>query len=201
MGKCAQIPFTSGLMRAMEGRFPPSVLRIRWWWWGVPGCCWRNRTAAGALRPDRDGGAGDRGGTHRFWLGALIARPRSTFQAGISFLVSSWLGLLFPRRRQRSFRLRPRRMLLIYPLRWPLILAGCGHRGLVSNVTQDLTQLGRPLEQAAADGPGLSSPVAAGSGGPLPPLGGFWCLATLVGSLWWPVRHRVADRIVLITMV
>jgi len=113
-------------------------------------------------------------------VGALIALAQIDIKRAISFLVSSWLGLLFLAVGSGASD-SAWRMLLIYPLPMALILLAVG-TVTVSNVTQDLTQLGGLWSRAAADGPGLPHRVPAGLVA-LPPLGGFGALATLVGSL------------------
>jgi len=193
MGKCAQIPLHLWLDEAMEGPIPSSVLRNSV---VVVGGAWLLLRIEPLLSvsPIVMGVLVIVGGTTAL-VAALIALAQVDVKRAISFLVSSWLGLLFLAvggGASDSAWL----MLLIYPLPMALILLAVG-TVVVSNVSQDLTQLGglwsrRPLM-------GLAFLTGAAGLVALPPLGGFGALATLVGSLGNSQAPGLLIGVVLVT--
>ena len=109
-------------------------------------------------------------------VAALIALGQICVKRAMSFLVSSWLGLLFVAVGLGGIGVADH-LLLVYPLPMALMLMSVGTI-VISNVTQDLTQLGglwsrRPLV-------GIAFLVGAAGLMGLPPFGGFAALRELL---------------------
>lgn len=109
-------------------------------------------------------------------VAALIALGQIDVKRALSFLASSWLGLLFMAVGMGNTTVADH-LLLVYPLPMALILMAVG-TVIISNVTQDLTQLGglwsrRPLMGVAF----LSGAVGLMA---IPPFGGFAALRELL---------------------
>jgi NAD(P)H-quinone oxidoreductase subunit 5 len=109
-------------------------------------------------------------------VAALIALGQIDVKRAMSFLVSSWLGLLFVAVGLGGIDVADH-LLLVYPLPMALMLMAVGAI-VISNVSQDLTQLGglwsrRPL---------IGMAFLAGAFGlmALPPFGGFAALRELM---------------------
>ena len=109
-------------------------------------------------------------------VASLIALAQVDVKRALSFLVSSWLGLLFVAVGLGGTAVADH-LLLVYPLPMALLLMAIGTI-VISNVTQDLTQLGglwsrRPLMGLA---------FLAGTAGliGLPPFAGFAALQELL---------------------
>ncbi len=178
MGKCAQIPLHLWLDEAMEGPLPSTILRSSV---VVAGGAWvlLRLQPLLAISPTAQAFLVVVGGTTAL-VGALIALAQVDIKRALSFLVSSWFGLLFMAVGCGAVD-AAWHMLLIYPLPMALLLMAVG-TVITSNVTQDLTQLGglwsrRPLT-------GLAFLVGAAGLVALPPLAGFGALNQLAGSLF-----------------
>jgi len=174
MGKCAQIPLHLWLDEAMESPLPSTVLRNSV---VVIGGAWvlLRLEPLIALSPLVQGVLVVVGGTTAL-VASLIALGQIDVKRALSFLVSSWLGLLFVAVGLGGIGVADH-LLLVYPLPMALMLMSIGTI-VISNVTQDLTQLGglwsrRPLMGIAflAGAAGLMA---------LPPFGGFAALRELL---------------------
>jgi NAD(P)H-quinone oxidoreductase subunit 5 len=109
-------------------------------------------------------------------VGSLIALAQIDVKRALSFVVSSWLGLLFVAVGLGGINVADH-LMLVYPLPMALMLMTIGAI-VLTNVTQDLTQLGglwskRPLMGIAflSGAAGLMA---------LPPFGGFAALRELL---------------------
>jgi NAD(P)H-quinone oxidoreductase subunit 5 len=174
MGKCAQIPLHLWLDEAMEGPLPSTILRNSV---VVAGGAWvlLRLQPLLALSPAVNTVLVVVGGTTAL-VGALIALAQIDIKRALSFLVSSWMGLLFMAVGLGGSTVAAH-LLLVYPLPMALVLMAVG-TVIVSNVTQDLTQLGglwsrRPLV-------GLAFLTGAGGLMALPPFGGFAAIRELL---------------------
>ncbi len=174
MGKCAQIPLHLWLDEAMEGPLPSTVLRNSV---VVAGGAWvlLRLQPLLALSPLVNGVLVVVGGTTAL-VGSLIALGQIDVKRALSFLVSSWMGLLFVAVGLGGSDVGAH-LLLVYPLPMALLLMAIG-TVINSNVTQDLTQLGglwsrRPLVGLAFL-TGTAGLIA------LPPFGGFAALRELL---------------------
>ncbi len=177
MGKCAQIPLHLWLDEAMEGPLPSTVLRSSV---VVAGGAWvlLRLYPLLAISPTVQVFLVVVGGTTAL-VGALIALAQIDAKRALSFLVSSWFGLLFLAVGSGAVDAASH-MLLVYPLPMALLVMAVG-TVISSNVTQDLTQLGglwsrRPLM-------GIAFLVGAASLVALPPLAGFDALLQLADAL------------------
>jgi NAD(P)H-quinone oxidoreductase subunit 5 len=174
MGKCAQIPLHLWLDEAMESPLPSTVLRNSV---VVLGGAWvlLRLEPLIALSPLVQGVLVVVGGTTAL-VAALIALGQIDVKRAMSFLVSSWLGLLFVAVGLGGIDVADH-LLLVYPLPMAVMLMAVG-TVVIGNVTQDLTQLGglwsrRPL---------IGMAFLAGAFGlmALPPFGGFAALRELL---------------------
>jgi NAD(P)H-quinone oxidoreductase subunit 5 len=174
MGKCAQIPLHLWLDEAMESPLPSTVLRNSV---VVLGGAWvlLRLEPLIELSPLVQGVMVVVGGTTAL-VAALIALGQIDVKRAMSFLVSSWLGLLFVAVGLGGIDVADH-LLLVYPLPMALMLMAVGAI-VISNVSQDLTQLGglwsrRPL---------IGMAFLAGAFGlmALPPFGGFAALRELL---------------------
>ena len=109
-------------------------------------------------------------------VASLIALAQIDVKRALSFLVSSWLGLLFVAVGLGGIDVADH-LMLVYPLPMALMLLAVGAI-VITNVTQDLTQLGglwskRPLM-------GLAFLSGAAGLMALPPFGGFAALRELL---------------------
>jgi NAD(P)H-quinone oxidoreductase subunit 5 len=174
MGKCAQIPLHLWLDEAMESPLPSTVLRNSV---VVLGGAWvlLRLEPLIELSPLAQGVLVVVGGTTAL-VASLIALGQIDVKRAMSFLVSSWLGLLFVAVGLGGINVADH-LLLVYPLPMALMLMAVG-TVVISNVTQDLTQLGglwsrRPLV-------GIAFLVGAAGLIGLPPFGGFAALRELL---------------------
>ena len=184
MGKCAQIPLHLWLDEAMESPLPSTVLRNSV---VVIGGAWvlLRLEPLIALSPLVQGVLVVVGGTTAL-VASLIALGQIDVKRALSFLVSSWLGLLFVAVGLGGIGVADH-LLLVYPLPMALMLMSIGTI-VISNVTQDLTQLGglwsrRPLMGIAflAGAAGLMGlpPLAVS-----PPCGNCWSWRPIASCRW-----------------
>ena len=174
MGKCAQIPLHLWLDEAMEGPLPSTVLRNSV---VVVGGAWvlLRLQPLVEMVPLVQSVLVVVGGTSAV-VGALIALAQIDVKRALSFLVTSWMGLLFVAVGLGGISVADH-LMLVYPLPMALMLMAVGAI-VLTNVTQDLTQLGglwskRPLMGLAF----LSGAVGLIA---LPPFGGFAALRELL---------------------
>jgi NAD(P)H-quinone oxidoreductase subunit 5 len=128
-------------------------------------------------------------------VASLIALAQTDVKRALSFLVSSWLGLLFVAVGLGGTDVADH-LLLVYPLPMALLLMAVG-TVVISNVTQDLTQLGglwsrRPLM-------GLAFLTGAAGLMGLPPFGGFAALRELLELVAGSSQPALLTGLVLLT--
>ena len=174
MGKCAQIPLHLWLDEAMESPLPSTVLRNAV---VVVGGAWvlLRLEPLLELSPFVQSVLVVVGGSTAV-VASLIALAQIDVKRALSFLVSSWLGLLFVAVGLGGTSVADH-LLLVYPLPMALLLMAIG-TVVISNVTQDLTLLGglwsrRPLM-------GLAFLAGAAGLMGLPPFAGFGALQELL---------------------
>ena len=174
MGKCAQIPLHLWLDEAMESPLPSTILRNAV---VVVGGAWvlLRLEPLLELSPFVQSVLVVVGGSTAV-VASLIALAQIDVKRALSFLVSSWLGLLFVAVGLGGSAVADH-LLLVYPLPMALLLMAIGTI-VISNVTQDLTQLGglwsrRPLM-------GLAFLAGAAGLMGLPPFAGFAALRELL---------------------
>ena len=174
MGKCAQIPLHLWLDEAMESPLPSTVLRNSV---VVIGGAWvlLRLEPLIALSPLVQGVLVVVGGTTAL-VASLIALGQIDVKRALSFLVSSWLGLLFVAVGLGGIGVADH-LLLVYPLPMALMLMAIGTI-VISNVTQDLTQLGGLWSRRPLMGIAFLAGAAGLMG--LPPFGGFAALRELL---------------------
>jgi len=177
MGKCAQIPLHLWLDEAMESPLPSTVLRNSV---VVAGGAWVLLRLLPLLElvPLAQTVLVIVGGTTAL-VGALIALAQIDVKRALSFLVSSWMGLVFVAVGLGGTAVADH-LILVYPLPMALMLMSIGSI-VLTNITQDLTQMGglwskRPLM-------GLAFLSGAAGLMALPPFGGFAALRELLGLI------------------
>lgn len=193
MGKCAQIPLHLWLDEAMESPLPSTVLRNSV---VVVGGIWvlLRLEPLIALSPFVQSVLVVVGGTSAL-VGSLIALAQIDVKRALSFLVTSWLGLVFMAVGLGGINVADH-LILVYPLPMALMLMAVGAI-VFTNVTQDLTQLGglwkkRPLM-------GLAFLSGAAGFVALPPFAGFAALRELVAVATSSSHPWLLGAIVLIT--
>ena len=193
MGKCAQIPLHLWLDEAMESPLPSTVLRNSV---VVVGGIWvlLRLEPLIALSPLVQTVLVVVGGTSAL-VGSLIALAQIDVKRALSFLVTSWLGLVFVAVGLGGINVADH-LILVYPLPMALMLMAIGAI-VFTNVTQDLTQLGglwkkRPLM-------GLAFLTGAAGFVALPPFAGFAALRELVAVATSSSHPWLLGGIVLIT--
>jgi NAD(P)H-quinone oxidoreductase subunit 5 len=193
MGKCAQIPLHLWLDEAMESPLPSTVLRNSV---VVVGGAWvlLRLQPLLSLCPVVGSVLVVIGGTTAV-VGSLIALAQIDVKGALSFLVSSWLGLLFLAVGLGDTVVADH-LLLVYPLPMAVMLMAVGAI-IVTNVTQDLTQLGglwsrRPLM-------GLAFLSGAAGLMALPPFGGFAAQRELLALTATSGRPILLGGLVLLT--
>ncbi|WP_296445477.1 NAD(P)H-quinone oxidoreductase subunit F [Vulcanococcus sp.] len=193
MGKCAQIPLHLWLDEAMESPLPSTVLRNSV---VVIGGAWvlLRLEPLIALSPLVQGVLVVVGGTTAL-VASLIALGQIDVKRALSFLVSSWLGLLFVAVGLGGIGVADH-LLLVYPLPMALMLMSIGTI-VISNVTQDLTQLGGLWSRRPLVGIAFLAGAAGLMG--LPPFGGFAALRELLELAAHSQLPLVLGGLVLIT--
>jgi NAD(P)H-quinone oxidoreductase subunit 5 len=193
MGKCAQIPLHLWLDEAMESPLPSTVLRNSV---VVVGGIWvlLRLEPMISLSPLVQTVMVVVGGTSAL-VGSLIALAQIDVKRALSFLVTSWMGLLFLAVGLGGINVADH-LMLVYPLPMALMLMAIGAI-VFTNVTQDLTQLGglwkkRPLM-------GLSFLTGAAGLMALPPFAGFAALRELMAVASSSSHPWLLGGIVLIT--
>ena len=193
MGKCAQIPLHLWLDEAMESPLPSTVLRNSV---VVIGGAWvlLRLEPLIALSPLAQGVLVVVGGTTAL-VASLIALGQIDVKRALSFLVSSWLGLLFVAVGLGGIGVADH-LLLVYPLPMALMLMSIGTI-VISNVTQDLTQLGGLWSRRPLMGIAFLAGAAGLMG--LPPFGGFAALRELLELAAGSQLPLVLGGLVLVT--
>ncbi len=193
MGKCAQIPLHLWLDEAMESPLPSTILRNSV---VVVGGAWvlLRLEPLIELSPLVQTVLVIVGGTSAV-AGALIGLAQIDVKRALSFLVSSWLGLLFVAVGLGDYNVADH-LLLVYPLPMALMLMAIGAI-VLTNITQDLTQLGglwpkRPLM-------GLAFLTGAAGLMGLPPFGGFAALRELLALATASTQPVLLGGLVLLT--
>jgi NAD(P)H-quinone oxidoreductase subunit 5 len=134
------------------------------------------------------------GGTSAL-VGSLIALAQIDVKRALSFLVSSWLGLLFVAVGLGGIPVADH-LLLVYPLPMALLLLSVGTI-VISNVTQDLTQLGGLWSRRPLIGLAFLSGTAGLIG--LPPFAGFAALRELLALTAASPQPLLLGAVVLLT--
>ena len=193
MGKCAQIPLHLWLDEAMESPLPSTVLRNSV---VVLGGAWvlLRLEPLIALSPLVQVVLVAVGGTTAL-VGSLIALAQIDVKRALSFLVSSWLGLLFVAVGLGGIPVADH-LLLVYPLPMALLLLSVGTI-VISNVTQDLTQLGGLWSRRPLIGLAFLSGTAGLIG--LPPFAGFAALRELLALTAASPQPLLLGAVVLLT--
>lgn len=193
MGKCAQIPLHLWLDEAMESPLPSTVLRNSV---VVVGGAWvlLRLEPLIELSPLVQTVLVVVGSTTAL-VASLIALAQIDVKRALSFLVSSWLGLLFLAVGLGGMSVADH-LMLVYPLPMALMLMTIGAI-VLTNVTQDLTQLGglwskRPLM-------GLAFLTGAAGLMALPPFGGFAALRELLSLTAASSQPQLLGGLVLVT--
>jgi len=193
MGKCAQIPLHLWLDEAMESPLPSTVLRNSV---VVVGGAWvlLRLEPLIELSPLVQTVLVVVGSTTAL-VASLIALAQIDVKRALSFLVSSWLGLLFVAVGLGGMSVADH-LMLVYPLPMALMLMTIGAI-VLTNVTQDLTQLGglwskRPLM-------GLAFLTGAAGLMALPPFGGFAALRELLSLTAASSQPQLLGGLVLVT--
>jgi len=193
MGKCAQIPLHLWLDEAMESPLPSTVLRNSV---VVVGGIWvlLRLEPLISLSPLVQTVLVVVGGTSAL-VGSLIALAQIDVKRALSFLVTSWMGLLFMAVGLGGINVADH-LMLVYPLPMALMLMAVGAI-VFTNVTQDMTQLGglwkkRPL-MGVAFLTGAAGLIA------LPPFAGFAALRELLAVASGSTHPVLLGGIVLIT--
>ena len=178
VGKCAQFPLHLWLDEAMEGPLPATILRN-----AIVVCsgAWVLILVQPIIAMSPVGVTTTIAiGAITALGGSLVAIAQTDIKRILSYAVSAFLGLVFIAvgigATQTALIL-----LLTYSLAMALLVMAVGNI-VLSNITQDVTLLGglwsrRPIT-------GLSYLVGVAGLVALPPLGGFWSLSSLIGSLW-----------------
>ncbi|MEN9878558.1 MAG: hypothetical protein RLZZ158_1597 [Cyanobacteriota bacterium] len=174
MGKCAQIPLHLWLDEAMESPLPSTILRNSV---VVLGGAWvlLRLEPLLVLSPLVQTTLVAVGGATAL-VASLIALAQTDVKRALSFLVSSWLGLLFVAVGLGGIDVADH-LLLVYPLPMALLLMAVG-TVVISNVSQDLTQLGGLWSRRPLMGIAFLTGTAGLIG--LPPFGGFAALRELL---------------------
>ncbi|MEB3352731.1 MAG: NAD(P)H-quinone oxidoreductase subunit F [Cyanobacteriota bacterium] len=193
MGKCAQIPLHLWLDEAMESPLPSTILRNSVVLLGGAWVLLRLEPLL-ELSPLVQGVLVVVGGSTAV-VASLIALAQIDVKRALSFLASSWLGLLFVAVGLGGFAVAEH-LLLVYPLPMALLLMATG-TVVISNVTQDLTQLGglwskRPLM-------GLAFLAGAAGLMGLPPFAGFAALRELLSLTAASAHPLLLGGVVLLT--
>ena len=193
MGKCAQIPLHLWLDEAMESPLPSTVLRNSV---VVVGGAWvlLRLEPLIELSPLVQAVLVVVGGTTAL-VAALIALAQIDVKRALSFLVSSWLGLLFMAVGLGGTAVADH-MLLVYPLPMALILMAIG-TVVISNVTQNLTQRGGLGGRRPWMGIAFLSGAAGLMG--LPPFSGFCALRELLALTASSREPLILGGLVLLT--
>ncbi|MGL6133701.1 MAG: proton-conducting transporter membrane subunit, partial [Prochlorococcaceae cyanobacterium] len=192
MGKCAQIPLHLWLDEAMESPLPSTVLRNSV---VVIGGAWvlLRLEPLLELSPFVLSVLVVVGGSTAV-VASLIALAQIDVKRALSFLVSSWLGLLFVAVGLGGSAVADH-LLLVYPLPMALLLMSTG-TVVISNITQDLTQLGglwsrRPLM-------GLAFLTGAAGLMGVPPFAGFAALRELLALTAASAHPQLLGGVVLL---
>ena len=193
LGKCAQIPLHLWLDEAMESPLPSTILRNSVVVLGGAWLLLRIQPLL-ALSPLVQAVLVAIGAATAV-VASLIALAQIDVKRALSFLVSSWLGLLFVAVGLGDTGVADH-LLLVYPLPMALLLMAVGTI-VISTVSQDLTQLGglwgrRPLM-------GLAFLTGAAGLMALPPFGGFAALRELLVLVSQSSQPLLLSAVVIVT--
>jgi NAD(P)H-quinone oxidoreductase subunit 5 len=193
MGKCAQIPLHLWLDEAMESPLPSTILRNSVVLLGGAWVLLRLEPLL-ELSPLVQSVLVVVGASTAV-VASLIALAQVDVKRALSFLASSWLGLLFVAVGLGGIAVADH-LLLVYPLPMAVMLMATG-TVVISNVTQDLTQLGglwskRPLV-------GLAFLAGAAGLMGLPPFAGFAALRELLDLAAASANPVLLGGVVLLT--
>jgi NAD(P)H-quinone oxidoreductase subunit 5 len=193
MGKCAQIPLHLWLDEAMESPLPSTILRNSVVLLGGAWVLLRLEPLL-ELSPLVQAVLVVVGASTAV-VASLIALAQVDVKRALSFLASSWLGLLFVAVGLGGIAVADH-LLLVYPLPMALLFMATG-TVVISNVTQDLTQLGglwskRPLV-------GLAFLAGAAGLMGLPPFAGFAALRELFDLAASSANPLLLGGVVLLT--
>jgi NAD(P)H-quinone oxidoreductase subunit 5 len=193
MGKCAQIPLHLWLDEAMESPLPSTILRNAV---VVVGGAWvlLRLEPLLELSPFVQSVLVVVGGSTAV-VASLIALAQIDVKRALSFLVSSWLGLLFVAVGLGGIAVADH-LLLVYPLPMALLLMAVGSI-VISNVTQDLTQLGGLWSKRPLIGIAFLAGAAGLMG--LPPFAGFAALRELLALTAASAHPLLLGGVVLLT--
>jgi len=193
MGKCAQIPLHLWLDEAMESPLPSTILRNSV---VVLGGAWvlLRLEPLLVLSPLVQTTLVAVGGATAL-VASLIALAQTDVKRALSFLVSSWLGLLFVAVGLGGIEVADH-LLLVYPLPMALLLMAVG-TVLISNVSQDLTRLGGLWSRRPLMGIAFLTGTAGLIG--LPPFGGFAALRELLALVAGSPQPVLLGGVVLVT--
>ncbi|MEB3163864.1 MAG: NAD(P)H-quinone oxidoreductase subunit F [Prochlorothrix sp.] len=191
LGKCAQFPLHLWLDEAQEGPLPATILRnsvvVATGAWvliqlePVLACVPLAQTVMIAV------------GSATAFGAVCISIAQVDIKRVLSYLVSAFMGLVFIAIGTGQTQLALL-FLLTYALAMALLVMAIGTI-ILSNITQDLTQLGglwpkRPI-------PGLAFLLGTVSLAALPPFGNFWPLARLVQAIL-PLDPKLAALVVVV---
>ena len=194
LGKCAQFPLHLWLDEAQEGPLPATILRnsvvVATGAWvliqlePVLACVPLAQTVMIAV------------GSATAFGAVCISIAQVDIKRVLSYLVSAFMGLVFIAIGTGQTQLALL-FLLTYALAMALLVMAIGTI-ILSNITQDLTQLGglwpkRPI-------PGLAFLLGTVSLAALPPFGNFWPLARLVQAIL-PLDPKLAALVVVVNFL
>ncbi len=193
MGKCAQIPLHLWLDEAMESPLPSTILRNAV---VVVGGAWvlLRLEPLLELSPFVQAVLVVVGGSTAV-VASLIALAQIDVKRALSFLVSSWLGLLFVAVGLGGTAVADH-LLLVYPLPMALLLMAIGTI-VISNISQDLTQLGGLWSRRPLMGLAFLTGTAGLIG--LPPFAGFAALQELLVLVAASAHPWLLGGVVLLT--
>ncbi|MEL6246868.1 MAG: NAD(P)H-quinone oxidoreductase subunit F [Cyanobacteria bacterium J06627_15] len=178
MGKCAQFPLQLWLDEAMEGPLPSTILRnsvvVSVGAWVLI-----RLTPVVALSDIAQGLAIVAGAATAIG-GALIAAAQVDAKRVLSYLASSFLGIVFIAVGAQQVG-AAYFLLLTFAIAMATLVSSAGSV-ILTCITQDITQVGGLWSRRPVTG--ICFLIGTLSFAGLPPLGNFWSLRTLLDGLW-----------------